>query len=40
MKALILIPAAVAVAWIYTFKKEDQLRKLEQLDHGEETRCS
>jgi hypothetical protein len=34
MKRLIII--AVAAAYLYAFKKENQLRKYEQLDHGEE----
>jgi len=36
MKTLILVPVAIAISWIYAIKKEDQLRKYEQLDHGEE----
>lgn len=36
MKAIIAIPVAVVIAWIYAIKKEDQLHKFEQLDYGEE----
>lgn len=36
MKTLIVIPVTVAIAWFYITKKEDQLRKLNQLDRGEE----
>ncbi len=36
MKALLVIPVVVAVAWIYAIKKEDQLHKYEQLDQGED----
>ncbi|SNZ14516.1 hypothetical protein SAMN05421503_2438 [Terribacillus aidingensis] len=39
MKSLIIIAAAAATAYVYVIKKENQIRKYEQLDHGEETRC-
>jgi hypothetical protein len=38
MKALVVIAAAAATAYVYVVKKENQLRKYEELDHGKE--CS
>lgn len=36
MKVVGIVATIVALVWIYAVKKEDQLRKYEQLDHGEE----